>query len=88
MTRERDDDLEQVAQERLVTIKEAALMLGISVRAFYRLMAAGELPSALKVGRASRIAVSEINAYIDRLKEKRDAVDRRSRGRDWKPPSN
>lgn len=69
---------EPVERERLVTIREAAQTLGISIRALYRLIASGELPAPLKVGRASRIAMTELHAYIERLKAERDTVARLS----------
>lgn len=62
---------EPMSAERLVTIGEAAHTLGLSVRAVYRLVAAGELPAPLKIGRASRMAITEIHAYIGRLKQQR-----------------
>ncbi len=81
MTHEGKDPQAFIEQERLVAIKEAAQTLGISIRAFYRLIASGELPAPLKIGRASRMSMAEIHAYIERLKAERDTVSRRS----WAP---
>ena len=81
MTQEMNNAQEVETAERLVTFKEAAQILGISVRGLYRLVDQRELPGALKVGRSARLSLSEVNAYIERLKEKRDAIARRSAGR-------
>ena len=54
--------------DQLVTIRGTAQTLGISVRALYRLIASGELPAPLKIGKASRMSMAEIHAYIERLK--------------------
>lgn len=80
MTLEDDGVQEPVELERLVTIRETAQTLGISVRALYRLIASGALPAPLKLGRASRMSMTEIHAYIERLKTERDTVARRSWG--------
>ena len=60
---------------RLIKVDEAAHLLGLSVRAVYRLMASGELPPPVKIGKATRIIVAEIDEYIERLKSRRDQVD-------------
>lgn len=85
MTQENEDTQVGAAKERLVTVKEAAQILGISVRGLYRLADLGEAPAVLKVGRSSRFSSSEIHAYIERLKEKRDTVARRCGGRSGLP---
>jgi len=59
--------------ERLLTLDEVAIQLGISVREVYRIMAEGELPPPVKIGRASRIPESEVAAYIETLKNRRKA---------------
>jgi excisionase family DNA binding protein len=59
--------------ERLLPLKEAALAIGVSVREVYRLIARGELPRPVKVGRATRIPESEVAAYIENLKRRRGA---------------
>ena len=58
-------------EERLVTVQEAAHILGLSVRAVYRLVASQELPGPVKIGRATRFPVSELWAYIEQLKARR-----------------
>jgi len=57
--------------DRLLRIPEAADVLAISVRALYRLIADGELPEPVKIGRATRIPMSDLLAYMGRLKANR-----------------
>lgn len=80
MTNEDNTPQEPVERDRLVTIREAAQTLGVSVRALYRLIASGELPAPLKIGKASRMSMTEIHAYIERLKAERDKAARRGWG--------
>lgn len=47
----------------VVSPEGAAEMLGLSRGTIYTLMSSGQLPS-LKIGRARRIAVSDIHEYI------------------------
>lgn len=81
MTNEDNTPQEPVELDQLVTIRGTAQTLGISVRALYRLIASGELPAPLKIGKASRMSMAEIHAYIERLKMQRDKAARRS----WAP---
>ena len=46
-------------------------MLGVCARTVHRLVAAGELPPPAKVGRASRWFMSEIDGYMERLRQAR-----------------
>lgn len=55
----------------LITLEQAAQRLAISRRTLERLIAAGELPSPLKLGRASRFAVDDIDAYCAQLRSRR-----------------
>ena len=57
--------------DRLLRVKEAADTLAISVRALYRLVANGQLPAPLKIGKSTRFPVSDIEHYIDALKNGR-----------------
>jgi len=50
---------------RLVTITTAADWLGLSRSKLYELLAAGELPT-VRIGRSRRIAVTDLEAFIDR----------------------
>ncbi|TVP62694.1 MAG: DNA-binding protein [Nitriliruptor sp.] len=50
---------------RLVTITTAAGWLGLSRSKLYELLAAGELPT-VRIGRSRRIAVTDLEAFVDR----------------------
>ena len=57
--------------ERFLRVAEAAERLSISVRSLYRLIAAQEFPGLVKVGGCRRVALSEIDAYMERVKRNR-----------------
>lgn len=57
--------------EHLISLRRAAEQLDISVRGLYRLIARGDLPQPVKVGGASKLCVTDLNGYIDRLKNAR-----------------
>jgi excisionase family DNA binding protein len=59
---------------QLVTIPEAARTLSISKRTLERLIAAGQFPRPLKIGRASRVALDDIKIYLDHLRHGRASV--------------
>lgn len=52
---------------QLLTIKDAAKRLAISPRTIHREISAGRFPRPVKIGRASRVPVSALEAYIQRL---------------------
>ena len=52
---------------RLVTITTAADWLGLSRSKLYELLAAGELPT-VRIGRSRRIAVTDLEAFVDRCR--------------------
>ncbi len=56
--------------EQLVSVETAAARLDVSRRSLYRLIARKELPRPLKVGRCSKLCVSDLTAYIQRLQHK------------------
>lgn len=56
---------------RLLTIMEAAAILAISKRTLERLIAGGEFASPLKIGRSSRVAAEDVDAYLARLQKRR-----------------
>jgi len=66
-----EGNIGHVGGERLLRVKEAADTLAISVRAFYRLVADGQLPAPVKIGRATRIPLSDLTSYIGNLKKER-----------------
>ena len=57
--------------EQLISLIVAADRLDISLRALYRLMARGELPPPVKVGRSSKLCESDLSAYLETLKANR-----------------
>lgn len=61
-------------EDCLVSLRHAASRLGISTRALYRLMAKGEIPPPVKVGGASRLYESDLEDYMQRLKQKRNRL--------------
>jgi predicted DNA-binding transcriptional regulator AlpA len=65
-------------EDRLMDLEEVAKMLGnISTRSVRRLMARGDLPKAVKVLSSPRLYHSDIVAYLERLKQKRDQETRK-----------
>jgi excisionase family DNA binding protein len=67
--------IRDACNERLLKMDEAASILGICRRALYRLIARGDLPAPVKVGRASRIPISDLVMYMDLLKQRRQGGD-------------
>jgi len=62
-----------MSNERLVSLGETADRLGgVSVRTVRRIIAAGELPAAVKVMSSTKLPLSEVLNYIERLKKKRN----------------
>lgn len=61
-------------QEKLIPIKIVASRLGLSTRAVYRLIARGDFPPPVKVGGATRFYESDLNGYLESLKQKRMGV--------------
>lgn len=55
----------------LLRVRQVADRLGVSVRTVRRLIARGELPQPVKVGRSSCIPADEVVAYVERLKGER-----------------
>lgn len=58
----------------LLTVQEGAKELGCSVPTFWRRVANGTLPKAVKLGGMSRWPRSEILAVIERAKAQRDTA--------------
>lgn len=56
---------------RLVGLPAVAERLAVSTRTIHRLIAAGELPPPVKVGRASRWFLSDVLGYLARLRDGR-----------------
>lgn len=58
-------------KDRLISLKEAAQILCLSLRAIYRLIANGELPKPVRIGRSSRLYESDLQKYLETLKQQR-----------------
>ncbi|GHC13900.1 helix-turn-helix transcriptional regulator [Cerasicoccus arenae] len=61
--------MQQVSDEKLVPIGTIAKRLGISTRAVYRLVARGEFPKPVKVGGATRFYWSDLEQYLNQLRQ-------------------
>lgn len=59
---------------QLLTLPEVAQRLGVHRRSVERLIAAGEFPRPLKVGAATRVPVSDLQAYVARLMAQRGSA--------------
>jgi excisionase family DNA binding protein len=62
---------EITTEDRLMSIPAAAACLDISVRQLWRIIASGEIPHPIKVGRLSKLFASDLDAYMEKLKEQR-----------------
>ncbi len=58
----------------LLTAKECAAALGVSLPTFYRRIADGSIPKPMKIGALSKWAKSDITAVIERAKAARQAA--------------
>lgn len=50
----------------LLTAKEVAALLNVSMRSFWRLKSEGAIPSPIRLGRSIRWALRTINEWIER----------------------
>jgi excisionase family DNA binding protein len=55
----------------LLTLRQVAEILGVCVRSVRRSIDRGELPKPVRVGRAVRMFKSDVDAYLQRLREQR-----------------
>jgi excisionase family DNA binding protein len=55
----------------LLSLRQVAKLLGICVRSVRRAIDRGELPRPVRVGRAVRLFTSDVNTYLQRLREQR-----------------
>ena len=54
-------------ERMLLTLPQAARELAVSKRTLERLIAAGEFPSPVKIGRSSRIPSTDLTTYLGKL---------------------
>jgi predicted DNA-binding transcriptional regulator AlpA len=70
----------QKEEDRLIDLEEVAEKLGnISTRSVRRLIARGDLPQPVKVLSSPRLYHSDVVAYLDGLKQKRDTATQNTR---------
>lgn len=73
--RNQENNLSQSCSDHLLSLKDVANRLNISIRSVWRLIARGELSKPVKMGKQMlRFIPSEIEAYIERLKRNRGAI--------------
>lgn len=65
---QRNSDLSERIGDRLVDINQVSSLLSYSHRGVYRLIASGQLPRPVKVGRSTRFYQSDIQAYLQGLR--------------------
>ena len=56
-----------MSSEEYKSLEEVADMLGVTYQLIYRLVRSGELP-AVRLGKLYRVAVSDLDAYLERSK--------------------
>ena len=64
--------------DRVMRLPEIATVLGICVRSVRRMIDRGELPPCVRVGRAVGLMQSEVEAYLNRMREHRGNIPQRS----------
>jgi excisionase family DNA binding protein len=57
--------------QHLLTLSQAAARLTICRRTLERLIADGRFPHPVKIGRSSRVLLSDLNAFIAKLTDSR-----------------
>lgn len=62
-----------IVTDPLLTVREGAACLQVSVPTFWRRVADGTVPKPLKIGALSRWPQSEVLAVIEKAKERRAA---------------
>ena len=70
-------------EDRLMDLEEVAEKLGnISTRSVRRLIARGDLPQPVKVLSSPRLYHSDVVAYLEGLKEKRETASQNTRSKE------
>lgn len=65
--------MNELKQDSLMSLRQAATRLNISTRALYRLIARKEIARPVKVGGSSKLCESDLDTYLTRLKQTRKA---------------
>ncbi len=66
-------ELRPAVGEMLITVPEAARRLAISRSYLYQYLQRGKLPS-VRIGRARRIRVTDLEGFVERLQEEHNHV--------------
>ncbi len=53
---------------RLLTLREVAELLNVSIRTVYRLVAGGVLPAPVKIGRSTRFRPDDVERCVERCR--------------------
>jgi predicted DNA-binding transcriptional regulator AlpA len=70
-----------IVEDQLLDLAEVAEVLGhISTRSVRRLIARGDLPPPIKILSTPRLYHSEVMAFLERLKQKRNQSLRKQKG--------
>ena len=56
--------MQSVYEIQLLTVKDVAKMLVVSVRQVYRLVSDGQLPKPIKVGNLNRFNLADVEKYL------------------------
>jgi excisionase family DNA binding protein len=60
------------SRPQLLTLEQAAQVFAISRRTLERLIAGGDFPPPVKIGRASRVLASDVENYLSGLSQRRN----------------
>ncbi|MEL7178489.1 MAG: helix-turn-helix domain-containing protein [Pseudomonadota bacterium] len=62
------------SQDRLVSVRDTAAMLGCSVATVWRKVSEGSFPQPMKIGGMTRWSETELLSFIDDAKQTREAA--------------
>ena len=62
---------EKKLSDRFIGLRELAETLDVTTRTLYRMIQSGLIPKPVKVGHSVRFPVSDVESYIERLKQSR-----------------
>jgi excisionase family DNA binding protein len=62
--------------KQLLGLDKVAKLLDVSKREVQRLIATQELPKPIKIGRLSKLTVGEVEAFIEKLKQRRNSKEK------------
>jgi excisionase family DNA binding protein len=66
-----EDDVKDFERSKLIGLDKVAVLLDVSIREVYRMIATGELPRPVKIGRLSKLPFGDVLGYIEKLKSSR-----------------